>query len=238
MSESSSRRAKRGSRVQVRGEARPARSQTESAASASLAELRRRAAHRLREISVSLATVREQYEDAAAECARLQAGGEPTAARGVAKPRPADREDGAAAADHAEPERLKAQAKELKHRLDEAATLLASEHTRSEKLKGNLREVERELAETRDALRAERARRGAIEGEAENLRAELQQLQGEAARTSEDSAEGWRTRVVQLQIDLRRALADNGQLRDEMAGLVRFLDELNEVLAAPAAGPH
>ena len=236
MSESSSRRATRGSRVQVRGEARPARSQTESAASASLSELRRRAAHRLREIGASLEMVREQYEEAAAECVRLQAGGEPAVTRVVAQPRPADREDGAAAADHAEPEHLKAQAEELKRRLDEAATLLAAEHARSEKLKGSVREVEGELAEARDALETERARRGAIEVEAENLRAELQQLQGEAARTSEDSAEGWRRRVVQLQIDLRRALADNGQLRDEMAGLVRFLDELNEVLAAPAAG--
>jgi chromosome segregation ATPase len=179
--------------------------------------------------------VREQYEEAAAECARLQAGGEPAVTRVVAQPRTAEREQGAAAADHAEPEHLKAQAEELKRRLDEAATLLASEHARSEKLKGSLNEVERELAETRDALDVERARSGALEIEAENFRAELQQLQGEAARTSEDSAEGWRTRVVQLQIDLRRALADNGQLRDEMAGLVRFLDELSAVLSAPAA---
>ena len=179
--------------------------------------------------------VREQYEEAAAECARLQAGGEPAVTPAVAQPRTAEREQGAAAADQAEPEHLRAQAEELKRRLDEAATLLASEHARSEKLKDSLNEVERDLAEARDAVQTERARSGVLEVEVENLRAELQQLQGEAARTSEDSAEGWRTRVVQLQIDLRRALADNGQLRDEMAGLVRFLDELNEVLAAPAA---
>ena len=159
MSESSSRRAKRGSRVQVRGEARPARSQTESATSASLSELRRRAAHRLREIGASLEMVREQYEEAAAECARLQAGGEPAVTRVVAQPKPADHEAGAAAADHAETEHLKAQAEELKRRLDEAATLLATEHARSQKLKGSLREVERELAEARDATETERARR-------------------------------------------------------------------------------
>lgn len=148
---------------------------------------------------------------------------------------PADREEGAAAADHGDAKRLEAQVAELKHRLDEAATLLASEHARSEKLKGSLCEVERELAEATEALKIERARRGAIEVEAENLRAELQQLRDEGSRIPEDSAEGWRKRVVQLQIDLRRALADNGQLRDEMAGLVRFLDELGAVLSSPAA---
>lgn len=179
--------------------------------------------------------VREQYEEAAAECARLQAGGEPAVTRVVAQPSPANREQGAAAADRAELEHLKTQTEELKHRLDEAATLLAAEHARSQKLKNSLNEVEQELAEARDALETERARSGVLEVEVEDLRAELQQLQGEAARTSEDSVEGWHKRVVQLQIDLRRALADNGQLRDEMAGLLRFLDELSAVLSAPAA---
>ena len=235
MSETSSRRGKRGGQVRLRGQARPALGQTESAASPSLAELRRRASHRLREIGASLEMVRAQYEEAAAECARLQAGGGPAVTRVVAQPSPANREQGAAAADHAELEHLKTQTEKLKRRLDEAATLLAAEHAWSEKLKGSLREVERELAEARDALETERARGGALQVQVENLRTEARQLQDEAARTSEDSAEGWRKRVVQLQIDLRRALADNGQLRDEMAGLLRFLDELSAVLSAPAA---
>ncbi len=236
MSVSSSRRGRRGGGAHLHGDAPAASGQVESAASASLSELRRRAAHRLREIGASLEMVREQYEEAAAECARLHAGGEPAVTRVVAQPRPANRQDGAAAADDGEPEALRAQAEELRRRLDAAADLLAAEHARSQKLKGSLNEVERELAETRDALEAERARGDALRVEAENLRAEVRQLQGEAPRTSEDSAEGWRQRVLQLQIDLRRALADNGQLQDEMAGLVRFLDELSAVLSAPAAG--
>lgn len=182
--------------------------------------------------------VREQYEEAAAECARLQAGGEPAATRVVAQPSPANREQGAPAADRAGLQHLKTQTDELKHRLDEAATLLAAEHARSQKLKNSFSEVERELAEARDALETERAQSGALEVQVENLRADVRQLQGEAARAPEESAEARHKRVVQLQLDLKRALADNTQLQDEMDGLLRFLDELNEVLAAPAAGPN
>lgn len=58
------------------------------------------------------------------------------------------------------------------------------------------------------------------------LASPIQRPQSQGAETS---GEG-RARMAELQAELKKAVADNATLREDMARLVRFLDELTEVL--------
>jgi len=188
-------------------------------------------------MAMCLERVRQQYEQAAAECARLHAGGEPRATQLVGQPGSARTGDRSPGVDGRESEAVQAEAEKLKGEVDAAAARLAVERSRSQELGRQVDEFEQELERAKEALEVERERSAALEAHASDLQAQLQQLAGEGARTSEDSAEDWRKRVVQLQLDLRRALSDKAQLREEMGDLLRFLEELNDVLVAPVTNP-
>ncbi len=166
--------------------------------------------------------------EAAAECARLRA-----TRLGDPQPRTVP-EEAAPAVGHGDSEAAQSEAEKLRGQLGEAASRLAAERSRNRRLQDGLREVEEELVRAREALEAERARSTALEAQANHLEAQLRQLEDETVKASEDSAEAWRKRVVQLQLDLKRSLADNAQLREDLGGLLRFLDELSAVLSTPA----
>ncbi|UCC69363.1 MAG: hypothetical protein JSV79_05480, partial [Armatimonadota bacterium] len=103
---------------------------------------------------------------------------------------------------------LQERAEVLAGRLRGAEAMLSDEHERCSALQARVRELEAKLADMR------------------------------AHSASADSPEELRTRMVGLQVDLERTLEANARLREEMDGLVRFLDELSEVLAPPGATPN
>ena len=79
---------------------------------------------------------------------------------------------------------------------------LAAAHTQADRLEATVKEVSARLASP------------------------IQRPQSQGAETS---GEG-RARMAELQAELKKAVADNATLREDMARLVRFLDELTEVL--------
>jgi hypothetical protein len=228
----------------------------------SLAELRRRATHRLREIAAHLENVRQEHARAAAECARLQAAngalppGEPLPApppETQDRPAPTETPRDAANSD-AEAEREGPRA--FENRIAELEALTERERTSKAELERRLSALESDLerersahrivADERDRLKAglrhaegrlaaQSQRAEALEARAEQLQAELETAR-QPPEPAGSSRDDWQQRVLQLQLDLRGALEDKFEACEKLDSLLRFLDELNGVLAAPGIG--
>lgn len=202
-----------------------------------LYEMRRQATARLRELSNALRDLRQEYLDAAEVCARLKAAqpssasdldpNEQGAVAGRTQPAVAESEPSTEAVG-----RVQA----FEQRLRETAAELAEKQTAAAKLEeirdalaGHLGKVEGELAD--EQSRAER-----LEVRVAELEDQVRQFQT-LNRQSTESSEEWRERVATVQAELKRAQTTNVRLRDDMSGLLRFLDELGTILA-PAAQPR
>jgi len=200
-----------------------------------LAELRRRAAARLREVSRALETLRQEYEAAAAECQRLQA------------PCPADTPDASAVARDApsdEPEASTPPVKpdELEHlvsrvgslaaKLSQAEEALASEREQRREVEQTAEELGRRFTTSEERLVEEQASVTALTERTRELEARLESVQSRAADRHEGSMEAARDRLSGMEADLNSTRAVNARLRAEMTQLLTFLDELNGILAA------
>jgi len=194
----------------------------------SLAELRRRARHRLRELSCALTRLQEEHATAAAECTRLRAGSNLPEAR-VAAPPDTDDDPTPSAPQAETAERVQA----LQEELTTSRDSLAAEQARTRELQESAEAFAGRLREAEAMLSDEQERRGALQARVRELDAQL--ADARARSVSADSPEELQARVVGLQVDLARTLEANGRLREEMDGLLRFLDELSEVLPPPGA---
>ncbi|MCJ7673326.1 MAG: hypothetical protein MUP67_14960 [Acidimicrobiia bacterium] len=199
-----------------------------------LAELRRRAAARLRELSLALEKLRQEYETAAAECERLQA------------PSPAERPNaGAVARDTAgrepeastpsvepdEIEHLVSRVGALAEKLSQAEEALASEREQRREVEQTAEELGRRFTASEERLMEEQARVTALTERTRQLEARLESVQSRAADRHEGPMEAARGRLSGLEADVKSTRAVSARLRAEMTQLLTFLDELNEILA-------
>ncbi len=198
----------------------------------SLAEIRRRARHRLRELSRALTHLQEEHASAAAECARLRAVNNLPEAR-VAAPPDTDDDPTPSAPQAETAERAAERVQALQEELTTSRDSLAVEQARTRELQESAEALVGRLREAEAMLSDEQERRGALRDRARELEAQLAEVR--AHSVSADSPEELQARLVGLQVDLERALDANCRLREEMDGLLRFLDELSEVLPPPGA---
>jgi chromosome segregation ATPase len=121
----------------------------------------------------------------------------------------------------------------LQVRVSELEADLAAEQARTRELQESAEALAGRLREAEAMLSDEQERRGALQDRVRELEAQLADMRAHSA--SADPPEELQARVVGLQVDLERTLEANGRLREEMDGLLRFLDELSEVLPPPGA---
>lgn len=174
-----------------------------------MAELKRRAVARLRELSTALETVRRDHAAAEAECRRLHAVPlQPT-------PEPAPPSESGAARAQEKPmddsaidrvQELASRVQGLRAELQEAQALLAAEQTDSR----CLRERERELE------------------------ARLEELRESSQETESGLLGNLRGRVVSLEVELEHSRAESARLQEAMTRLLGFLDELSRILSISA----
>ncbi|UCC69423.1 MAG: hypothetical protein JSV79_05790 [Armatimonadota bacterium] len=202
-----------------------------------LAELRRRATARLRELSVALETAREEYQAAAAECARLRApdpGGLPEA--DPTSPASAD-DIPQGLAPNGDPGAVELpvpRVAALEEKLSEREEALAAERQQRQEVEDRALELEQKLGMAEDALAQQQARaRELVERERE-LEARLESVRTQAADGQAESLETARNRLCDMETRLKSVKAVNARLRAEMTELLSFLDELNGVLSAAA----
>jgi vacuolar-type H+-ATPase subunit I/STV1 len=202
-----------------------------------LAELRRRAAARLRELSLALETVRREYGDAAAECERLQAPcpAETPDASAVARDAPIDAPAASGpTAGSDEIEHLLSRVEALAEKLSQAEEALASEREQRRQVEETAEELERRFTASEERLMEEQARVTALTERARELAARLESVQSRDADRHEGSMEAARERLSVLEADVKSTRAVSVRLRAEMTQLLTFLDELNGILAAAA----
>ena len=198
----------------------------------SLAELRRRARHRLRELSCALTRLQEEHATAAAECTRLRAGNNLPEVR-VAAPPDTDDDPTPSAPQAGTAQRAAERVQALQEELTTSRDSLAAEQARTRKFQESAEALAGRLREAEAMLSDEQERHSALRARARELEAQLADVR--AHSVAADSPEELQARVVGLQVDLARTLEANGRLREEMDGLLRFLDELSEVLPPPGA---
>jgi len=200
-----------------------------------LAELRRRAAARLRELSLALETLRQEYEAAAAECQRLQAPcpADTPGASVVARDAPGDEPE--ASTRPVEPDELEhlvSRVESLAEKLSQAEEALASEREQRREVEQTAEELGRRFTASEERLVEEQARVTALTERTRELETRLESVQSRAADRHEGSMEVARDRLSGLEADLNSTRAVNARLRAEMTQLLTFLDELNGILAA------
>jgi chromosome segregation ATPase len=202
-----------------------------------LAELRRRAAARLRELSLALEKLRQEYGAAAAECARLQAPcpAETPDASAAARDTPADEPE--ASTPPVEPdeiEHLVSRVESLAEKLSRAEEALASEREQRQEVEETAEELGRRFTASEKRLVEEQARVTALTERTRELEARLESVQSRAADRHQGSMEAARERLSGLEADVKSTRAVSARLRAEMTQLLTFLDELNGILAAAA----
>jgi len=202
-----------------------------------LAELRRRATARLRELSAALETARQEYQAAAAECARLRApdpGGPPDADPASSASTGEVPESIVPYNEPEEIEHLVSRIEALEQKLSQTGEALAAERERRREVEDRAHELERKLRAAEVKLSEEQARANAHAERAHELQAQLESLRTQAADRQAESLEAVRSRLTDLETDLKNTKAVNARLRAEMRQLLGFLDELNGVLSAAA----
>jgi vacuolar-type H+-ATPase subunit I/STV1 len=203
-----------------------------------LAELRRRAAARLRELSLALERLRQEYEAAAAECERLQAPCPPETpdASAAARDTPSDAPEAfAPPVGPDEIEHLVSRVESLAEKLSQAEEALASEREQRREVEETAEGLERRFTASEERLAEEQARVTALTERTRDLEARLESVQSRAADSHEEgSTEAAPDRLSGLEADLKSTRAVNARLRAEMTQLLTFLDELNGILAAAA----
>ena len=202
-----------------------------------LAELRRRAAARLRELSVALERLRQEYETAAAECERLQAPGPAEAPDESAAALETPRDTSEALPPPVDPEEiahLVSRVESLAEKLTQAEEALASEREQRRDVEQTAEGLERKFTAAEERLAQEEARVRALTERTRELEARLESAQSRDADRHDESLEAARDRLAGVEADLKSTRAVNARLRAEMTALLTFLDELNGVLAAAA----
>jgi chromosome segregation ATPase len=202
-----------------------------------LAELRRRAAARLRELSVALEKLRQEYQTAAAECERLQAPSPAEApdAGAAARDTPGDEPEALAPpVDPDEIAHLVSRVESLAEKLSQAEEALASEREQRREVEETAEGLERKFGAAEERLAQEEARVRALTERTRELEARLESAQSRAADRQDESLEAAWDRLSGVEADLKSTRAVNARLRAEMTELLTFLDELNGVLAAAA----
>lgn len=193
----------------------------------SLAELRKRAIARLRKLATALEAARLEYEDAEAECRRLKV---PLASGPGALP--AEPETASQAPAHEGATETGRQDTEALASPPEALTdALAEERARSQQFEAVARDLEQRLCEAEERLAAERSRADGLAARLCDAQDRLAALAREPSNPARSSSETDRARLAALERNLLRAQAANTRLRDEMAALLGFLDELSAILA-------
>jgi hypothetical protein len=178
-----------------------------------LAELRRKAADRLHQLSRRLAAARADYEEALADCLRLRAAcsddGLPSAAPPdtTAHPEPPEPVPSQSSI---EAEELRAHISALETKLCETERTLAAEQDTNRSLQAKLRDLETSLSRCRSASRPV-----------------------DPPRPQASPAE-----LADLQAELDHARATDAKLQQQIDGLLRFLDELSAVLSLSVDAPH
>lgn len=181
----------------------------------SLAELRRRATQRLRDLAMSVACARADYLAAARECARLRAAGLP---QGRPREASGERVRDPSAGTPPDPARrvgeplATAPQNELHEKLRAAEAALSQEREANKVLAGRTQVLEARIDELKEAL-CDGARGATRKGE---------------------------TELTALEAELRRAQAANARLQEDLSRLLGFLEELSDILpgsaeVAPAA---
>lgn len=199
-----------------------------------LFELRRRARARLRELSEALRTLQQEYREAADQCDRLKAA-RPDDVLGSLPASPEAKATGPpASAEQMEPLRaLAARVQALEERLCRALAALTEEQSACHEIQEARDALARQLREAEQRLGEEQSTAEAREARVRELEDRVRHFQ-EDSRQSSNTSEAWQQRVAAIQADLTQAQAANARLREDMSSLLRFLDELNTILA-PAA---
>jgi chromosome segregation ATPase len=217
----------------------------------SLAELRRRAIHRLRNLSAALEQLQRQRREAAAECARLRAAPSPPALgdRSAAsldpapagEAGPAEAPDGVGEELRAERARcrelerarrdLEQKIEELRANADEASAALAAERTRAQELAEANDSLSARVDAADDIIQRREQRIQALEGELRAARETCERLERSASQRTEAASEQSGAQLAALRRELERARADNERIRRNLADLLRFLDQVSRVLA-------
>ena len=174
-----------------------------------MAEMKRRAVVRLRELSTALETLRRDHAAAEAECRRLHA--VPLQATPEPAPPPGD---GAAPARERPPDddtidrvqELASRVQMLRAELQEAQALLVAEQMDSRCLRESARELEARLEELRES----------------------------SQETESGLLGNLRGRVVSLEVELEHSRAESLRLQEAMTRLLGFLDELSGILSVSA----
>jgi HAMP domain-containing protein len=174
-----------------------------------MAEMKRRAVVRLRELSTALEALRRDHAAAEAECRRLQA----TPPQPTPEPAPPS---GAAAA--------RAQEKPV----DDSAI------DRVQELASRVQGLRAELQEAQALLVAEQTDNRCLRESARELEARLEGLRESSRETESGLLGSLRGRVVSLEAELERSRAESLRLQEAMTRLLGFLDELSGILSVSA----
>ncbi len=199
-----------------------------------LADLRRRAAARLRELASALETLRREYADAAAQCERLAVpspGGCPEVCAAGGNSDQAACENQVARTAAREAERLALRTEQLEAELRDVRAVLAAERRKGMEAEGRARELEQRLQDAQERASQQKKRADAPAAEAQELRAEGEPVGHDGTHEQAAPSDAVRGRLSGLEGELRDARAVNARLRTEMTGLLRFLDELNQILS-------
>ena len=181
----------------------------------SLAELRRRATQRLRELAMSVACARADYLAAARECARLRAAGLPQG-----RPREASGERARDPSAGTPP--------------DPAGRVGEPPATARQK------ELDEKLRAAEAALGQEKEANKVLAGRTQVLQARIDELEEGLCEGARGATRKGETELTALEAELRRAQAANARLQEDVSRLLGFLEELSDILpgsaeVAPAA---
>ena len=174
-----------------------------------MAELKRRAVARLRELSTALETVRRDHAAAEAECRRLHA------APSQASPQLDAASTGGAAPEVAGPS--------SDRRIDRVPELVSRVQT-----------LRAELQEAQALLAAEQTDSRCLRERARELEARLEELRESSQETESGLLGNLRGRAVSLEVELEHSRAESARLQEAMNRLLGFLDELSRILSVSA----
>jgi DNA repair exonuclease SbcCD ATPase subunit len=199
-----------------------------------LADLRRRAAARLRELASELETLRREYADAAAQCERLAVpspGGCPDVCAASGNSDQGACENQVARTDARKAELSAVRAEQLETELRDARTALTAERRKGMEAEERARQFEQRLQEAQERASQQKERADALAADSQQSRAEIEPVGPDGTHEQAAPSDAARGRLSGLEVELRDARAVNARLRSEMTGLLRFLDELNQILS-------
>lgn len=199
-----------------------------------LADLRRRAGARLQALASQLEALRREYADAAAQCERLAVpspGGCPEGCAAPGNSGQAQCENQVAPAAARKAERFALHAEQLEAELTDARAALTSERRKVTQSEERARQLEQRLQEAQERASQQKERADALAADAQQSRAEIEPVGPDGTHDQAAPSEAEPGRVTGLETELRDARAVNARLRSEMTGLLRFLDELNQILS-------